>query len=110
MSELSQAALVALSKWVDARNVGRDPEAQMWGRISKINEEAGEAIAAFIGVTGQNPRKGVTHEMADVIGELYDVIITALGAIEHLEGHPSTSLAQLDRHIIIVARRAGVIT
>jgi NTP pyrophosphatase (non-canonical NTP hydrolase) len=53
-------------------------------RIAKIAEEAGEAVQAWIGVLGQNPRKGVTHTREDVAGELADVAFTALVAIESL--------------------------
>jgi NTP pyrophosphatase (non-canonical NTP hydrolase) len=53
-------------------------------RIAKIAEESGEAVQAWIGVVGQNPRKGVTHTVLDVAGELADVAFTALVAIESL--------------------------
>lgn len=108
MSDLSAAALVELSKWIDASNEHRDPEAVTWGRLAKIAEENGEVILAFIGFTGQNPRKGVTHSRGDVLAELLDVAVTALGAYEHLTDHAGSSLAALDRHIIGVAARAGV--
>ena len=110
MSGLSQDALIALSKWIDAGNVHRDSEAVTWGRLAKIAEEGGEVIEAFIGVTGQNPRKGVTHTTEDVEKELLDVAITALGAIEHLRGHDGQSLGLLDRAIVTVAKRAGVVS
>lgn len=109
MSEISQDALVALSKWIDAANAHRDPEAVTWGRIGKIAEENGEVILAFIGATGQNPRKGKTHSLDDVCAELLDVAVTALGAYEHVVGHTGGSLRALDRHIIGVASRAGVL-
>jgi hypothetical protein len=110
MSDLSQAVLVELSKWIDAGNAHRDPEAQLWGRVSKVAEEAGESIAALIGYTGQNPRKGVTHQRADVIEELLDVAITALGAIEHIVGHDGLTLGRLDQKIIKVGKRAGIVS
>jgi NTP pyrophosphatase (non-canonical NTP hydrolase) len=109
MSDLAQAALTELSKWIDAGNTGRDPEAVTWGRLAKLTEESGEVIAAFIGQTGQNPRKGVTHQLADVIEELLDVAVTALGAIEHLTDHDGYALERLDQKIIQVARHAGVL-
>lgn len=109
MSELSQAALVTLSEWFDAGNAHRDPEAVTWGRLAKLAEEQGEVIEAFIGATGQNPRKGVTHTIADVRKELFDVAITALGAIEHLDGHQGNALRDLDATIVSVATRAGLI-
>lgn len=53
-------------------------------RILKLSEEVGEVAQAVIGVTGQNPRKGVTHTWEDVQGELCDVVITALVALRTL--------------------------
>ena len=44
--------------WLDAAN-GRSPH-ETAVRVMKIAEEAGEAVAAYIGTTGANPRKGVT--------------------------------------------------
>lgn len=108
MANIASRDLVNLSKWIDAGNDHRDPEAIAWGRISKITEEAGEVIAAFIGSTGQNPRKGVTHSLEDVKKELLDVAITALGAYEHLDGHSGNALPALYVAITSVAKRAGV--
>lgn len=75
-----------LDKWLDD-NVSQPykdhPQAQDWARISKIGEEFGEVISAFIGMTGQNPRKGFTNVLNDVEEELADVIITAVLAIQH---------------------------
>lgn len=102
------AALVALSKWIDAGNAHRDPEAITWGRLAKLTEESGEVVAAYIGATGQNPRKGVTHDLDQVGKELLDVAITALGALEHLRGHDGQALALLNAAIVTVAVRAGV--
>lgn len=59
------------------------PLAQDWARISKIGEEFGEVIDAFIGVTGQNPRKGVHGTEDDVNNELVDVALTAILALQH---------------------------
>lgn len=105
---LSAAALVAISEWVDRGNAHRDPEAQTWGRLAKITEEAGEVIAAYIGATGQNPRKGVINTMDDVVDELLDVALTALAAIEHVTGHGGSALPMLDKKILATALRAGV--
>lgn len=110
MSQLSQAALVEVSQWIDDGNSHRDPEAVTWGRIAKIMEEGGEVVEAYIGMTGQNPRKGVTSSLTQVKKELLDVALTALGAYEHLTEHEGSSLEDLDRHILWVAERAGVIT
>ncbi|MFJ7147985.1 MazG-like family protein [Streptomyces sp. NPDC100445] len=53
-------------------------------RVLKLSEEVGEVAEAVIGVTGQNPRKGVTHTWEDVQAELCDVAITALVALRTL--------------------------
>ena len=103
------ANLVALSRWIDAGNEHRDPEAVTWGRLSKITEEAGEVIAAYIGYTGQNPHKGKTHRRTHVIEELLDVAVTALGAVEHMSNHEGLALDALAAKINSVALRAGVI-
>jgi len=102
--------LAALSNWIDTSpaNTGRDPEAATWGRISKVSEECGEVIAAFIGVTGQNPRKGVTHDGHDVIEELLDVALTALCAVEHLTGNNAESIGRMNDKVYRVAVRAGL--
>ena len=104
----ASADLVALSRWIDAGNAHRDPEAVTWGRLAKITEEAGEVISAYIGATGQNPRKGYTHDPVQVLDELLDVAITALGAYEHLSAHSGRSLIELKSKIAAVAARAGV--
>jgi NTP pyrophosphatase (non-canonical NTP hydrolase) len=62
-------------------------------RIAKIAEEAGEAVQAWIGVVGQNPRKGVTHTVDDVVGELADVAFTAMVAIASLGADPRAAIA-----------------
>lgn len=103
-------ALVTLSRWIDQGNAHRDPEAVTWGRLAKITEEAGEVVAAYIGATGQNPRKGVTHAVDDVIEELLDVAVTALAAVEHLTGHAGDAIEMLDGKIVHVATRAGAVT
>lgn len=100
--------LVALSEWVDAGNVGRDPEAQLWGRCAKVAEESGEVIAALIGATGQNPRKGVTHTHEDLIKELLDVAVSALGAVEHITEHDASSIYRLADHLAALCDRAGL--
>ena len=122
IGRLTAHRIAALSRWIDAAsaNAARDPEAATWGRLAKVAEEAGEVIAAYIGATGQNPRKGVTHTMGDVRRELLDVALTALCAVEHLDslipddggGVPDhtlgTSLTALYEHVEAVAWRAGV--
>lgn len=110
MTELSQTALVELSRFFDASNAHRDPEAVTWGRLGKLTEEAGEVITAYIGATGQNPRKGITNTMEKVLEELLDVAVTALGAYEHIDGHQGRALSELDDKIVRVATRVGLIS
>lgn len=75
-------AVAASVVWLDAAN-GRD-DRELTSRILKLTEEAGEVAAAWIGVLGTNPRKGVTHSRDDVAAELADVVMTALVAMESL--------------------------
>ena len=70
--------------WLDAAN-GRGPH-ETATRILKITEEAGKAAAAYAGVTGANPRKGVTATPADLAGELCDVTLAALVALATVTG------------------------
>lgn len=75
-----------LDVWLDA-NVSEaykaQPLAQDWARITKVAEELGEAIQAFIGYTGQNPRKGFQGSKTDMLNEMADVIITGQLCIQH---------------------------
>jgi NTP pyrophosphatase (non-canonical NTP hydrolase) len=57
--------------------------------IIKLMEEVGEVAAAYIGTTGTNPRKGITHRERDVVDELADVANTALLAIVQLGFDPN---------------------
>ncbi|SJM58072.1 MazG-like family protein [Gulosibacter sp. 10] len=106
-TERISQGIAELSRWIDESNAGRDPEAATWARLAKITEEAGEVVAAHIGATGQNPRKGVTHTRADVEEELLDVALTALAALEHLRGHDARSLELLDDKLRRTLDRAG---
>jgi len=101
-------ALVLVSQWIDKANERKDSEAITWGRLSKCAEESGEVISAYIGVTGQNPRKGVTHTIDDVKRELLDVAITALAAYEHIDNHMGNALPALAGYIHTRAERLGI--
>lgn len=78
------------SDWLDA---SEDPTAlpaeyrgtmaQDFARVAKVAEEAGEAIDAFIGATGQNRRKGVCKRFDDVYDELADCVLTGIYALLH---------------------------
>ncbi|MEH0939109.1 MazG-like family protein [Micromonospora psammae] len=82
MDALIWDAVRASRGWLDAAN-GTD-RAELTCRILKLTEEAGEVAGAWIGLLGQNPRKGVTHTRDEVAAELADVVLKALVAIESL--------------------------
>lgn len=69
-------------------------------RLLKVAEEAGEAAQAFIGCTGQNPRKGFSHSRDDVALELCDVILTAMVALHGVADSPDELLARRIRAAI----------
>jgi len=81
--------MAEIDAWLDgaaAETYWNQPLAQDWARVSKVIEELGEAVAALISYTGQNPRKPQRPEArAEMIGELADVAATALLAIQHFE-------------------------
>ncbi|MGW3351717.1 MazG-like family protein [Nonomuraea rubra] len=91
------AHIAAMLTWLDAANPRTDHELSM--RLMKIGEEYGEAVAAYIGLTGQNPRKGVTHTHDDLAGELCDIVITALVALASHTGTAATAEATMRRHL-----------
>lgn len=69
-------------EWLNKHNGTGDAEKTL--RILKIGEEFGEVCEAWIGWGGQNPRKGISHDINDVAMELCDVIITALVALSSI--------------------------
>ena len=93
--ENASLSLMLLSQWVDDHNRHRDPEAILWGRVAKVGEEAGEVMTELAGVTGQNPRKGVYSTKAKLREELLDLAVTALGAVEHLDGHQADAIPDM---------------
>lgn len=105
--ERASRDLVELSRWVDRGNLDRDPEAVLMLRAIKLSEEVGEVTEALIGWMGANPRKGRTHGVDDVLGELLDVAVTALGVFEHIDGHRGRALDELMAKITTVDRRAA---
>lgn len=86
MSDQITDKITDIDNWLDAKVTDEykyQPLAQDWARISKMAEEIGEAIQAFIGYTGQNPRKGKINDLADVLAELADTVLTGVFAIQH---------------------------
>jgi NTP pyrophosphatase (non-canonical NTP hydrolase) len=88
--------------WLDDAN-GRTPQ-EVALRILKVTEEAGEVASAYVGMTGQNPRKGVTHDRHDVANELCDVILAAAVALASVTDEDPQLV--LDAKLLKVAKRA----
>lgn len=84
-------------RWLDSTNPRTDHEVAL--RIMKITEEAGEVVSAYVGMTGHNPRKGVTHTLDDVRRELCDVIVSATIALAALAGDGDDAEQILNRHL-----------
>jgi hypothetical protein len=80
------ATIARLVAWLDEANGTGEHETAM--RLMKLSEEAGEVMQAYIGMVGQNPRKGVTHSKWDVAEELCDVIVTAAVALHGFTPDP----------------------
>lgn len=88
-----------------AAHAGTSREARGW-QILKVAEEAGEVAAAWIGYVGQNPRKGVTHTLDDVIAELADVAATAFVAMATLGHNPDEVMAAFIQRMVSSGRLA----
>jgi NTP pyrophosphatase (non-canonical NTP hydrolase) len=91
-----------LVDWLDQNNGRSHNEITL--RLLKISEEAGEVAQAWIGYTGQNPRKGTTHSAADVADELCDVIVTAMVALTCVTDYPARHFAG---KLAEIARKRG---
>ena len=89
--------------WLDAAN-GHGPH-ETAVRVMKIAEETGEAVAAYIGTTGTNPRKGVTATDDDLADELCDVVLAALIALATITGGTPQAESRLARHVAARAIR-----
>lgn len=88
--------------WLDA-HPDTDQALAVPLRVLKVAEEAGEAAAALIGTTGQNPRKGRSHTDADLAAELCDVITAAAVALATVVADPERVLRE---HVGRVYRRS----
>lgn len=102
-------AVGACVGWLDACN-GFD-DAEMTRRILKITEESGEVAEAWIGVLGQNPRKGVSHTRDQVASELVDVMFTAAVALSSLgfDGQEMVDRGLEQIRLKRAAAKAGVV-
>jgi len=99
------ATIHQLVDWIDRAN-GRSPH-EVAMRILKVTEEAGEVASAYIGMTGQNPRKGVTHSREDVADELCDVILAAAVALVSVADGKAEGI--LSEKLAKVAARAATV-
>ena len=89
--------------WLDAAN-GRGPH-ETARRVMRIAEEAGEAVAAYLGLPGANPRKGLTATPDELAGELCDVVLTALIALATITGGTPQAESRLAAHVAARAAR-----
>lgn len=100
------ADVADITAWLDEANPRTPHEDSM--RVLKLVEEAGEAAAAYIGMVGQIPRKGVTHSLGDLLGELSDVALTALCAIQHFTGDQAATRDLLAAKTLHITTRAAI--
>ncbi|WP_063788568.1 NUDIX domain-containing protein [Streptomyces chattanoogensis] len=92
----------ALADYYDS--VSPFPQEQNWVlQVLKIAEETGEAAQAVVGLTGTNPRKGLSHTWDDVHDEVADVIITGMVALARMRPDPGEFFAN---QLAIKAARA----
>lgn len=95
-----------ITAWLDRSNPSTPHEDSM--RVLKLVEEAGEAAAAYIGMVGQNPRKGVTHTRDDLLNELADVAITALCAMQHFTQNATVTRGMLAAKVAGIMARSDI--
>lgn len=98
-----------VDEWLDTligEQYEGQPLAQDWARLSKIGEELGEAIQAFIGLTGQNPRKGISNTREEFLDEVADTIITGLFCLQHFTGNSAESKRIITEKMARIYKRA----
>jgi NTP pyrophosphatase (non-canonical NTP hydrolase) len=98
MDDVTWDTVGRLVEWLD-RSSALPPETDKLLRLLKLSEEVGEVARAVIGVTGQNPRKGITHTWDDVTAELCDVILTAMVALSTVTPDAREVFAQRLDHV-----------
>lgn len=89
----------AIGHWLNTRN-GVSPH-EVARRVVMVGEGAGKVMAAYIGISGEPPYRGVTHTKEGLVRELVNVAITALVAVVHFS-EPEEDLftllmAEIDR-------------
>lgn len=105
-SILTDTAII--NGWIDKSNAGLPRAIDDAARIMKLFEESGEAASAYIGFTGQNPRKGITHTRERFLDEIADVVITALCAMHHFSEDDLEVRRILVRKVDHIMVRAGL--
>lgn len=99
-----------LSAWIDGsyppEMIGTELHTRR--RVDKLMEETGEVGQAVGGFYGENPRKGQTHTRSDILSELLDVAVTALGAYESLTGNTGEAMDDLEIHMRRLLSRVGL--
>ncbi|WP_205752211.1 MazG-like family protein [Cryptosporangium phraense] len=105
------AAVLGMAAWLD-RHDDRPAHARQGLRVLKLAEETGETVAAWIGATGQNPRKGITARAIDVARELADVTFSALTALVSVGGDAAEALtdALMSWGWIVAGEDAGFVS
>lgn len=102
--------LATVDTWLD-QYVGQtykdQPLAQDYARMLKIAEEYGEVVNAWIIHTGQNPRKPQQDMMPEILGELADVVCTALLCIQHFTKDQTVTGAVLVDKVRAIGQRAA---
>jgi NTP pyrophosphatase (non-canonical NTP hydrolase) len=83
-------------------------ELALWRRVTKVCEESGEVWRALSGYVAENPRKGQTHTLDDLRGELLDTAAAALCAWAHVNGNVGDPLGALLAHVAGTAARLRV--
>jgi hypothetical protein len=89
--------VATLTAWLDSANPRTDHEIAC--RVMKLAEETGEVVTAYLGMTGQNPRKGTCATRDDVASELCDVIVTSMVALATITGDTDGAEARMQDHL-----------
>lgn len=101
--------VIDVDEWLDDAVAGtyeRQPLAQDWARVAKIIEEAGEAIAELILMTGQNPRKGQDPAARErMLEEMADAALTAILGIQHFTKDSETTRGIIERRMTRIWNR-----
>jgi predicted house-cleaning noncanonical NTP pyrophosphatase (MazG superfamily)/NTP pyrophosphatase (non-canonical NTP hydrolase) len=89
-----------LSEWLG--------ELPLEAQLLKLSEEVGEVAEAYLGMTGLNPRKGLSHTREDLAGEVGDVIVTAAVTMVLLAGGAAAARAAFGAHLAGVLARLAL--